>query len=231
MHADPMIHSGINQGKLFQQTHQVSVKVPHRSLPALFALLVAIVLLLSPSTHAQTLYGTLVGNVTDSTGAAVAGATVVATDAGTGIATAATTDSSGAFRLSNLGAGTYKVSISATSFASALGQGVEIQTNTERRFDAKLQPGAVGQTIIVTAASPELQTDTATVTSELEIAQVQNLVTTAGLNMRNFQSLFVVLPGFSPPEISEALGISRATVDREWATARVRLLRQMSKTG
>ncbi|HXP42436.1 MAG TPA: ECF-type sigma factor [Candidatus Acidoferrales bacterium] len=37
--------------------------------------------------------------------------------------------------------------------------------------------------------------------------------------------------GFSPPEISEALGISRATVDREWATARVRLLRQMSKTG
>jgi DNA-directed RNA polymerase specialized sigma24 family protein len=37
--------------------------------------------------------------------------------------------------------------------------------------------------------------------------------------------------GLSSPEISETLGISRATVDREWATARVRLLRQMSKTG
>jgi RNA polymerase sigma-70 factor, ECF subfamily len=37
--------------------------------------------------------------------------------------------------------------------------------------------------------------------------------------------------GLSSPEIPEALGISRATVDREWATARVGLHRQMSKTG
>lgn len=150
-----------------------------------------------PPAYAQTLYGTLVGNVTDSTGAAVVGATVVATDAGTGIAKTATTDGSGIFRLSNLGAATYKVSISAKAFATALGQGIE--TNTERRFDAQLQPASVGQTIMVTAAPPELQTDTANVTSELETAQVQTLVTTAGLNMRNFQSLFVLLPGFWPP--------------------------------
>jgi hypothetical protein len=161
--------------------------------------LVAIILLLPPLTHAQTLYGTLIGNVTDATGAAVAGATVVATNAGTGIAKTATTDNSGTFRLSDMEAGTYRVSISAKSFASTVEQGIEIQTNTERRFDVKLQPGSVGQTIVVTAALPELQTDTATVTSELETEQVQTLVTTAGLNMRNFQSLLVLLPGFSPP--------------------------------
>ena len=199
MYADVVVPSGINHGRLFQQTYRVSMKVPRRNVWAFLAPLVAIAILLAVPAFAQTLYGTLVGNVTDSTGAAVVGAMVVATNAGTGIATTVTTDSSGAFRLSNLGAGTYKVSISAKSFASTVGAGIEVQTNNERRFDAQLQTATVGQTILVTAAPPELQTDTATVTSELETAQVQTLVTTAGLNMRNFQSLFVLLPGFSPP--------------------------------
>jgi hypothetical protein len=70
---------------------------------------------------------------------------------------------------------------------------------SERRFDAQLQPASVGQTVLVTAAPPELQTDTATVTSELETTEVRTLVTTAGYRMRTFQSLFQVLPGFSPP--------------------------------
>ncbi len=199
MYEEVVIQSGISHGRLIQQTHRVSEKAPRRIVWALLALLAAIAMLLTPPAYAQTLYGTLVGNVTDSTGAAVVGARVVATDVGTGIAKTVTSDSSGDFRLSNLGAGSYKISISAKAFASTVGQGIEIQANTERRFDAQLHPATVGQTVMVTAAPPELQTDTANVTSELETAQVQTLVTTAGLNMRNFQSLFVVLPGFSPP--------------------------------
>ena len=199
MHAHPGLENSVNYGRSSQQTRRARVRAPRRSVWAFLVSLVAIILLLPPLTHAQTLYGTLIGNVTDATGAAVAGATVVATNAGTGIAKTATTDNSGTFRLSDMEAGTYRVSISAKSFASTVEQGIEIQTNTERRFDVKLQPGSVGQTIVVTAALPELQTDTATVTSELETEQVQTLVTTAGLNMRNFQSLLVLLPGFSPP--------------------------------
>ena len=199
MYEDLVIQSGINRGRLVQQTHQISLEVFRRSIWAFLALLVAIAMLLTPRAYAQTLYGTLVGDVTDSTGAAVMGATVVATDSETGIAKTTTTDSSGTFRLSDLGTGTYNVSISARAFATAMAQGIEIQTNTERRFDAQLQPASVGQTIIVTAAPAELQTDTANVASELETVQVQTLVTPAGVNMRNFQSLFVLLPGFSPP--------------------------------
>lgn len=149
--------------------------------------------------QAQVLYGTLVGNVTDQTGAAVVGATVVATNAGTGISHTMSTDSNGIYRITNLDAGTYKVTISAKLFATSEGNGILIETNTERRFDAQLHPASVGQTVTVTTAPPELQTDTATVANELETAQVQNLLTTAGYNMRNFQSLFQVLPGFSPP--------------------------------
>ncbi len=168
MYEDVVTQSGISHGRLFQQTHRVSVKALRRSVWAFLVPLVAIAMLLTAPAYAQTLYGTLVGNVTDSTGAAVVGAMVVATDVGTGIAKTVTTDGSGAFRLSDLGAGTYKVSISAKAFASTVGQGIEIQANTERRFDAQLHPATVGQTVMVTAAPPELQTDTANVTSELE---------------------------------------------------------------
>jgi hypothetical protein len=148
---------------------------------------------------AQVLYGTLVGNVTDASGAAVPGATVIATNIETGVQKTTTTDGSGAYRLDNMGAGTYKVSIAANTFANMTGQGIIIQTNSEQRFDAQMQPAAVGQTVTVTGAPPELQTDTAVVSSELEAVQVQNLITTPGTNMRNFQSLYMTLPGFTPP--------------------------------
>ncbi|MGB6719882.1 MAG: TonB-dependent receptor [Terracidiphilus sp.] len=161
---------------------------------ALLALLAA-----CTAARAQVLYGTLVGNVTDATGAAVAGAIVEATNTGTGIMKTGKTDNSGVYRLSDLGAGTYKVSIVAKTFAATVAQGIIIQTNTEQRFDAQMQPATVGQTVTVTGAPPELQTDTAIVSSELEAAQVQNLITTPGTNMRNFQSLYMTLPGFTPP--------------------------------
>jgi hypothetical protein len=149
--------------------------------------------------NAQVLYGTLVGNVTDTRGSAVVGATVVATETSTDISKSTTTDGSGNYRFSDLAPGTYAVSATANTFDKVTSEGITLHANTEQRIDAQLRPAAVGQAVTVTATPPELQTDTATVTSELEIAQVQNLVTTAGLNMRNFQSLFVVLPGFSPP--------------------------------
>jgi hypothetical protein len=199
MHANLVSQSDINCGRFFQQTPRISAKTPHGSVWFFLVSLVVATLFLPPPTDAQTLYGTLIGNVTDSTGSAVVGATVVATNAGTSVAKTATTDSSGTFRLSNMDVGNYKVSIAANSFASSVVQRIEIQANTEQRLDVHLQPGTVGQTVMVTAAPPELQTDTATVTSELETTEVRTLVTTAGYNMRNFQSLFQVLPGFSPP--------------------------------
>jgi hypothetical protein len=170
---------------------------------AIGALLMAVTLLTicfgSSTANAQVLYGTLVGNVTDATGAAVVGATVVATNTGTGIAKTVVSDQAGVYRVSNLEPGAYKVLITSKSFATTVGEGIVILPNNERRFDVTLQPQSVGQTVQVTAAPAELQTDSAVPTNDLETAQVQTLVTSAGINMRNFQSLFEVLPGFSPP--------------------------------
>jgi len=172
-----------------------------RSRRVLFALLcVGLLTMWAPqSAQAQVLYGTLLGNVTDSTGAAITGATVVATNSGTGIAKTATTDNTGSYRLSDLEPGAYEVSVTANRFAKETSKGIVLQANAEFRFDAELKPASVGQTVTVTAAPPDLQTDNATPTSELETAQVQNLITTAGVNERNFQSLFLLIPGFSPP--------------------------------
>jgi Carboxypeptidase regulatory-like domain/TonB dependent receptor len=153
---------------------------------------------------AQVLYGTLVGNVTDQSGAVVEGATVVATNTGTGISHTESTDTSGIYRFTDLEAGTYKVSISAQSFAVTNGEGILVQTNVVRRFDAQLKPAAAGVTVTVTGAAPEMQTDNATPTVELESAQVQNIDATAGQNMRNFQSLLALVPGTIQPSTQEA---------------------------
>src|SRR5579859_2889277 len=163
-------------------------------------LLVSLLIVLVPmSSQAQVLYGTLLGHVSDSSGHPISGATVVATNTATNIEKTALTDDSGGYRISDLEEGTYTVSATAPSFGKMLSQGIVVRTNTESRFDTQLNPAAVGQTVTVTAAPPELQTDNATVTAELEKAQVQTLVTTPGANMRNFQSLYLVLPGFTPP--------------------------------
>jgi hypothetical protein len=149
--------------------------------------------------HAQVLYGTLVGTVTDASGFVVVGATVVVTDKATDISKTATTTATGAYEVSNLEPGIYTISVSAKSFKRLVSEGIEIRANTELRLDHQLQPGATQDTVTVTSEPPELQTDSATVTSELESEQLQNLDATQGANMRNFQSLYMLLPGFTPP--------------------------------
>ena len=70
---------------------------------------------------AQVLYGTLTGNVTDSSGAAVPAATIVALNTGTGISRQATSDDHGVYVFNDLQAGPYKITVSAPSFATVVG--------------------------------------------------------------------------------------------------------------
>jgi hypothetical protein len=122
-----------------------------------------VVLALAPSTaSAQVLYGSLVGNVTDSSGAAVPNAKVDATNIATGIAKQAATDDRGAFLFQDVQAGVYKLTISAPAFANTVESGVQIVENTIRRVDVQLQVANMGQSVTVEAASAAvLQTDRA----------------------------------------------------------------------
>ena len=144
--------------------------------------------------RAQVLYGSLAGNVTDSTGAVVVGAKVKALNVGTNVAKEATTDARGAFLFSDLLPGDYAVTIEATGFATHTQKGVRLDSNTVRRLDARLEVSGVTETIEITAAAAPLQTDRADVHVTQTAREVNDLPLSGSLG-RNYQSLMQVVPG------------------------------------
>src|SRR5688572_7472496 len=86
----------------------------------------------------QTIYGTLVGNVTDETGLAVPGATVTITHVDTNQKREATTSATGGYNFANIPTGTYQVDVALTGFQSASTRGIVVQQNTSVRVDVRL---------------------------------------------------------------------------------------------
>jgi hypothetical protein len=161
----------------------------------IFALLI-VGALFAPSAHSQVLYGSLTGSVTDSTGAAVPGAKVLATDTLTGVVKQTVTDDRGTYLFNDLQAGVYKVAISAPSFSTVVNENVNIDANSTRRTDAQLSVSQINNSITVDASAATLQTDRADVNAQLQTAQITELPLPA---TRNFQSLYLLVPGSSPP--------------------------------
>jgi hypothetical protein len=149
-----------------------------------------------PSAIAQVLYGSLVGNITDDTGGALPGATVTITHTETGATHEAVTDNAGAFRFSTVQPGTYTVTVKLTGFRTFTRERVPITLNSITRVDAPLQVGQLNENVTVSAETPVLQTDRAEVRAELKARELENLP--VSLN-RNYQYMFRVLPGFTPP--------------------------------
>jgi Carboxypeptidase regulatory-like domain/TonB dependent receptor len=155
----------------------------------------------SRAAEAQVLYGTLNGTVSDASGAPIPSVKVEAMNVGTGIAKQTTTDERGNYVFTDLQAGTYKVTISAPSFRSVVETGVALDANSVRRIDAQLQVSTVEQTLEVNAAAVSLQTDRADVSQQLQSQQLSDL---PEAGMRNFQNVFIIIPGFSPPASSHS---------------------------
>jgi hypothetical protein len=146
--------------------------------------------------HAQVLYGSLVGSVTDSTGAALPGATVTIEQSETQFKRELVTDSGGGYNFTAVPSGTYTVSITMTGFRPISRRNVPVSLNSVARVDAKLEVGQLTETVMVTGETPILQTDRAEVRSELKARDLTELPVPIG---RNYQQLFKTLPGFTPP--------------------------------
>lgn len=155
-------------------------------------------LLLASSAPAQVLYGSLTGAVTDSSGRSVPNARIEVLNVATGIVHQAVTDDRGGYLVSELQQGTYRITITAPSFGALVEQGVTVDANAVRRVDAQLQVAAVNQTVTVDASVTALQTDRADVSAEIRTTQITELPTNSNA-IRNFQSVFLVVPGYSPP--------------------------------
>ncbi len=152
---------------------------------------------LAPSTlSAQVLYGSLVGTISDSTGAAVPNAKVEARNRATGFGRETTSDERGAFQFNDLTGGTYTVSVSAANFSKFEQKDVLVNANTTVRIEARLNVAQVTETITVSGGGVTLQTDRADVQAQLSRRIISELPIGGG---RNFQQIYRTIPGFTPP--------------------------------
>ena len=143
----------------------------------------------------QTLTGTLVGSVTDSSGGTIANAKVVITETNTNVSRVTQTNESGNYIFPNLPPGNYTVLVEQPGFKRESRANVQVLVDTNPRVDITLQPGAVSESIEVTAAAPLIQADTASIGTQIQSTTVESAP--LGAN-RNFQSLLNLVPGTTP---------------------------------
>ena len=150
----------------------------------------------------QTLYGSLVGNITDPSGAAVPAVRVSVTNTETGFTREVLANDRGAYLIPDLQAGHYDVTISSPSFAIFNQRGIAISSNAVVRVNVQLQLASSSEKVTVSGGADVLQTDRADVKSELNSQQLADLPVPAG---RNYQSLFKLVPGFTPPRVQNSI--------------------------
>ena len=168
-----------------------------------FATLLIALACASPSLDAQVLYGSLTGNVTDPSSAAIPGVKVTALNVDTGVTRQAETDARGAYLFSNLQMGTYKVTSEAKGFQTTIVDQIVVNANEVRRVDIQAKIAQATETVEVLASSAILQTDKSDVHSEISSQQVVELPYSGGEG-KNFQSLLYLVPGAGIPATREA---------------------------
>jgi hypothetical protein len=144
--------------------------------------------------HAQTSYGSVVGTVTDKTGASVAGARVTLKNSGTNATQTFETGSGGNYVFPNLTPGTYSVTVSQKGFEAFTLNRLDVQIGGATRADIALSVGNVAETVTVTTAQAQLQTDSASLSGVIEGQQILE----APLNGRNVNNLLDFVPGVIP---------------------------------
>jgi hypothetical protein len=154
----------------------------------------AAIALYSPPVQAQTVYGSIVGTVTDASGGAVPAAKVTLTNNGTNLRRAAAADATGNYQFLNLLPGEYRVDVEQQGFKHFVRPQVVIQVQAAARIDAQLEVGDTSQTIQVIEQTPLLQTQEATLGQVVEGRQVQDMP----LNGRNVLNLVALVPGVVP---------------------------------
>jgi len=170
--------------------------IKRRIVKAALAALAAMAVAAGPARlDAQVLYGSLVGTVTDDSGAAVPGATVTATNKETNLARTAVTGDTGTYSFTNVLAGPYDVKVALQGFKEFLQTDVPVSVNEVARVDVKLAVGALTETVTVESQSQLLQTDKADTHTEIRSAAITQLPLQQN---RNYQTLINLVPGATP---------------------------------
>jgi hypothetical protein len=153
--------------------------------------LMLVVCAFSSTGFAQGTGTSLSGTVTDTSGGAIPGASIVVKNDATGVSYEAVSGSTGTFTVPALDAGTYTVTVSLSGFKTAVLSNIRILTATPANVTAKLEVGALSETVEVKAASTLVQTQSTAVTSTIAIEQLKQLP----LVSRNALYSLAFLPG------------------------------------
>jgi outer membrane receptor protein involved in Fe transport len=159
-----------------------------------FAVLVVCGLLLPIPTHAQSIHGGIVGQVTDESGASVPGAAVTVKNVNTGATREAVTNEEGLYRFSSLPIGTYSVSVAKTGFGTSVVERVEVSVSVDSTANVKLGAAALREEVNVVAEGALLETQTSQVTKVVDQRRVMELP----LSGTNTNNLALLSPGVLP---------------------------------
>jgi len=152
---------------------------------------VALTLSGAPAIYGQAQSGTIVGTVLDQAGAVIPGAKVTLVNEGTQFTRVATTNPSGQYVAYSVPTGAYTITVEQTGFQKLVRSGVRLTAADTLTADLQLTIGSVQETVQVTAESPLLQSQTATVSSLVNNQQIVEMP----LNGRTFTALLRLSPG------------------------------------
>ena len=141
---------------------------------------------------AQTFRGSIIGTVSDPTGAAVGGATVSAKNTGTGLVRTTETSSDGSYSIPELTVGTYQVTATKQGFQTAVAEGVSVEVARDRHVDFTLKPGNVSQQVVVTE---EAVTPIETTNNNLGIQFESRDIVDLPVNGRDIDKMYIMTPG------------------------------------
>jgi len=153
-------------------------------------LALAFVILIAGSAVAQTATARIEGIVTDNTGSSLPGATVTSTNVGTNATRVDVTDVKGAYTITALPVGDYRVQVDLSGFKPQVTP-ITLTVNQVARMDFRLQLGGVSETMTVTANAPLIEKATSEISTLIDQKQVENLP----LNGRNITQLATLAPG------------------------------------
>jgi len=191
----------------------MSLRSSMRFTTVLLVVLAVVATFIPSAANAQTLYGSIVGTVSDQQKAALPGVAVTATNVGTTSKLETVTDASGSYTFRNLQPGTYDLAATLEGFKTLQKTGVTVTAGNPVRFDLALDLGTLAETVNVVAETTLLQTEKADLNTELSAKAVTNMP----LNQyRNYQTLLNLVPGATPTQFQNAEIDTPARSLRTW---------------
>ncbi|HLK66626.1 MAG TPA: TonB-dependent receptor [Bryobacteraceae bacterium] len=146
---------------------------------------------LPAASFGQAVFGSIVGTVTDSTNAAIPHAKITIRDVGKGVTYNGTTNDTGNYSQTHLIVGLYEVRVEAQGFETFVQQNVNVEVDANTQVNVQLHPGAVGETVSVTAEVPLLKTERSDVSDTI----TQKAVMELPVFSRDVSKLYFLVPG------------------------------------